>query len=77
MPTAPSTQTAPPAPALTAALQQLAAILPVLMQAAASGATAPKSASESFGTDEIDDGMEALEPTDWEFASLEGGWTIP
>ena len=82
-PTAPSTLTAPPppaaatAPALTAALQQLAAILPVLMQAAASGGTAPKSAGKSFGTDEIGAGMEALEPTDWEFASLEGGWTIP
>lgn len=79
-PPPPSTATAPSAaggtPALTAALQQLATLLPVLIQAAASSGNAPKSAGESFGTEESG-GMEELKPSEWELASLEGGWTIP
>jgi hypothetical protein len=81
-PPAPSGSGTAPVPAatssqLTAALQQLAAILPALLQAAApSGAGATKS-TESFDPAEIGVDLEALEPGEWELASLGGGWTVP
>jgi hypothetical protein len=65
--------------AVAAALQQLAAILPVLLQSAQTGGAAPtKTTGESFElAAEIGVDLEALDPSDWELASLEGGWTVP
>jgi hypothetical protein len=78
---APATAAAPTADAtstaLGPALQQLATILPLLMQAAAASGGSAKGAGESFEmAAEIGVDLEALEPSEWEFASLEGGWTI-